>query len=705
MARIAPFLFVLFVSLSSWANPPVRIAAVGNSITYGAGIADREHQSYPAQLGRALGSGYEVKNFGVSGTTAMRSGNAPYAKTAQYQASLAYNPQIVLIKLGTNDANTREGNRDKVAECYKKEYQELIDTYKALPTRPRIVLMTPVPCVVTQGLHLDSDPVFQKTIIPAIEELAYENNLEVIDLYHLFDNKEIPSYLMPDKLHPSAVGAARMVERIAPVVEAEQLVLSPALKVVPVKEAKSFNFHGYRGWTWDEVGVKGYKIVAPRVQSKNGAQWVIRARFWGHQPQTDVALLERGFHIVYCPVENLYGSPKAVERWNAFYEKMVGAGFAPKVVLEGMSRGGLIVYNWAAANPDKVAAIYADAPVMDIKSWPLAATDDFAADKTQVLQAYGFADRAAAEAWGGNPIDHAAAVKGIPMLHVVGQADTVVPVADNTDVFKERVQKEGGRVMVVRKEGVGHHPHSLQAPATIVNFVLRNTGQLDNVCTVPIPGQEWRPAAGWKEGCDWWAVADELASMTDRPCDVLMLGNSITQALGGERTRITSFAGKKHLDAALGDSVRWISAGISGDRTEHLLWRLRECGYWKWNPKHVFVTIGVNNLVSGGDDPIQVAAGVEAVVREAAAMWPKAKIVVFGTLPYSNLEKSKAVAAALNAAVWPSNAVRIDPWEWFVAPDGTQRTEYYGGDKLHLSGEGYAMWSKKIAQIVQQSAE
>ena len=93
--------------------------------------------------------------------------------------------------------------------------------------------------------------------------------------------------------------------------------------------------------------------------------------FWGHEPQTDIALLEHGFHIVYCDVADLYGSDKAVQRWNSFYKRMVKAGFNKKVALEGMSRGGLIVYNWAAQNPEKVACIYADAPVMDFKSWPM----------------------------------------------------------------------------------------------------------------------------------------------------------------------------------------------------------------------------------------------------------------------------------------------------------------------------------------------
>ena len=84
------------------------------------------------------------------------------------------------------------------------------------------------------------------------------------------------------------------------------------------------------------------RLVAP-LQAAKGHPWVLRARFWGHEPQTDIALLERGFHIAYCDVTDLYGSPKAVKRWDAFYKQMTALGLNKKVGLEGMSRGALIV--------------------------------------------------------------------------------------------------------------------------------------------------------------------------------------------------------------------------------------------------------------------------------------------------------------------------------------------------------------------------
>src|SRR6202022_330196 len=128
------------------------------------------------------------------------------------------------------------------------------------------------------------------------------------------------------------------------------------------------SFHGYEcaDFTFKN---RSCKIARPKIAAKN-PPWIWRARFWGHEPQTDIALLERGFHIVYCDVAELYGNGEAVSLWNDYYALLKKAGLSKRVVLEGMSRGGVYVYNWAAENPEKVACIYADNPVLDLKSWP-----------------------------------------------------------------------------------------------------------------------------------------------------------------------------------------------------------------------------------------------------------------------------------------------------------------------------------------------
>ena len=198
-----------------------------------------------------------------------------------------------------------------------------------------------------------------------VEQLAYDNGLGIINLHNLFGN-QWDQAIMPDRLHPSSIGAGAMARKIGDYLL--NTVQSKPAAIVP-ENATSFNFHGYQGYDFQLDGVP-CKVVRPAKEAQ-GRPWIWRARFWGHEPQTDIDLLEQGFHVAYCDVADLYGADKAVKRWNKFYKYLVKNGFHKKTVLEGMSRGGLIVYNWAAQNSDKVACIYADAPVMDIKSWPM----------------------------------------------------------------------------------------------------------------------------------------------------------------------------------------------------------------------------------------------------------------------------------------------------------------------------------------------
>jgi pimeloyl-ACP methyl ester carboxylesterase len=216
------------------------------------------------------------------------------------------------------------------------------------------------------------------------------------------------------------------------------------------------------------------KIVLPEKAAK-GNPWIWRARFWGHEPQTDTVLLSKGYHLVYCDVVELFGNPAAVNIWNAFYSLMQKGGLAKKVVLEGMSRGGLYVYNWAAENPEKVACIYADAPVLDIRSWPggLGKGPGSAAAWEACKKAWNLHSDEDIRIFTGNPLDKIEKIVAgkYPMLHVCGDADEVVPMSENTDLFEAKIRALGGNITVIRKPGVGHHPHSLADPGPIVKFI------------------------------------------------------------------------------------------------------------------------------------------------------------------------------------------------------------------------------------------
>ena len=214
-------------------------------------------------------------------------------------------------------------------------------------------------------------------------------------------------------------------------------------------------------------------VVAPKAAAP-GRPWIWRTEFFGHEPQTDLALLERGWHVAYMDAKNLYGAPKAMALFGQFYAHMVAIHeLSPRVVLEGFSRGGLYAFNFAAIHPTRVAALYLDAPALDIRSWP--GGDRSSKQWVECLAAYGVTEETLPK-MKGNPIERIGAVATgrIPIIVVVGDADIVVPVAENTGILEQRYRQLGGTIEVIRKPGVGHHPHSLADPTPIVNFLLQH---------------------------------------------------------------------------------------------------------------------------------------------------------------------------------------------------------------------------------------
>jgi lysophospholipase L1-like esterase/pimeloyl-ACP methyl ester carboxylesterase len=226
------------------------------------------------------------------------------------------------------------------------------------------------------------------------------------------------------------------------------------------------------------IAGKPVTVVAPTTAAA-GRLWVWHGEFFGHKPAPDIALLKRGFHIVAMKVPDLLGSPPAVELWNQCYAELTGHyGFSRKPALVGLSRGGLYCYNWAIANPDRVSCIYADAPVCDFRSWPGGKGQAKGDPKNwqRVLTLWNFPDDAAAVAATVNPVDNLAplARNRVPLLHVFGDADDVVPWEENTGLIDARYRALGGDITLIRKPGVGHHPHGLDDSTPIVEFIAKH---------------------------------------------------------------------------------------------------------------------------------------------------------------------------------------------------------------------------------------
>ena len=184
----------------------VRVACIGNSITFGAGIKNRSRASYPSVLARMLGDNYWVKNFGVSARTMLNKGDHPYMNEPAYKNALAFNPNIVVIKLGTNDSKSFNW---KYKADFMKDAQTMINAFKGLPSQPKIYLCYPSKAYLTgDGIN---DDIISKEIIPMIKKLAKKNDLSVIDLHTAMDG--MPE-LFPDRIHPNEKGAQVMAKAV-----------------------------------------------------------------------------------------------------------------------------------------------------------------------------------------------------------------------------------------------------------------------------------------------------------------------------------------------------------------------------------------------------------------------------------------------------------------------------------------------------------
>lgn len=215
-------------------------------------------------------------------------------------------------------------------------------------------------------------------------------------------------------------------------------------------------------------------IVVTPDSVATGSPWIWRPAFFGAFDTVDRALLKKGFHVVYYDLTHGYGAPSTLSAGDRFYHFAVDSlGLSPKVTLEGLSRGGFFALQWAARNPLAVACVYVDAPVCNLLSWPGRQRADMWND---ALQLWGISDAdAQGECLAAFRTDllQALIAAHVPVMAVCGDSDTEVPYEENMKVWRDRYSDMGGHVELILKPGVGHHPHSLENPEPIVDFILR----------------------------------------------------------------------------------------------------------------------------------------------------------------------------------------------------------------------------------------
>ena len=239
-------------------------------------------------------------------------------------------------------------------------------------------------------------------------------------------------------------------------------------------------WHGFDQFHFRIAGRDAYLIVP--ATPLDGKPWIWRARFPDYHAEIDIELIRQGYHLGYLNVADQFGSPEIVERASAFYRYLVDQrGLNPTPALEGVSRGGLLVYNWAAANRDSVACIYCDTPVLDIRSWPGGKGAGIGSEAAwkKCLGAYGLTEDQAAQ-FNQQPIDKAGilAKAKIPILHIVSENARVVPPSENTYRLREELKKFGHDMAVISvaqgtEKSSGHH-FDHPDPRRVIEFIRRH---------------------------------------------------------------------------------------------------------------------------------------------------------------------------------------------------------------------------------------
>jgi len=201
---LAAFICTFLIQETFGQQKITKIAFIGNSITEGSGLSNPKTQSYPGQLANMLNSDWQVGNFGVSGRTMLKKGDYPIWNENKFKEALSFEPNIVVIMLGTNDS--KYYNWKYKADFYK-DYVSMIDTFANLASKPKIYICYPLK--VFKLLYDIDDKVIHDEIIPIIHQISIDKNLEIIDFYTPTSDKP---EIFSDGIHPTAKGAHFVAE-------------------------------------------------------------------------------------------------------------------------------------------------------------------------------------------------------------------------------------------------------------------------------------------------------------------------------------------------------------------------------------------------------------------------------------------------------------------------------------------------------------
>ena len=203
-----------------------------------------------------------------------------------------------------------------------------------------------------------------------------------------------------------------------------------------------------------------------------------RAEFFHAFEKCDAEMFKQGWYRAYIQASNMFGNPKSVEIMKKFHDYLVSEfGLCEKMILVGLSRGGLYSVNYAAVYPEDIAVLYLDAPVLSVAYWPFGRgkTERNETEVKLALEAFEMTEEELLAAKL-QPLDKVEKIAkaNIPIVFVCGDSDTVVDHTDNTEAFLDKFRALGGKYEYYVKPGCGHHPHGLEDTAPVIEFIEGN---------------------------------------------------------------------------------------------------------------------------------------------------------------------------------------------------------------------------------------
>lgn len=477
-------------------------------------------------------------------------------------------------------------------------------------------------------------------------------------------------------------------------------LLSFSLCAQSITEQKTENWHGFQKVSFRLNGTPAYYVKPTNAMAGN--PWVWRAHFPDWHISMDSILLEKGFHIAYINTNDRYGDPQAMLKWDEFYSYLTQSLlFAPKVALEGVSRGGLYVYSWAKRNPEKVSCIYTEAPVCDFKSWPGGKGKAKQSEKEwkQLLEIYGFTEEQAL-AYTDNPIDNleGLAAYKVPILHIIGLKDKLVPPDENTFPLVEKYQKLGGPAYIYSmSRGAqaleGHH-FPIEHPEWWANFIIQHS----------IPVVQTLSKTDYvqlRSGLsNFYQAINQKQTIT-----VAFLGGSITHNTGW-RNKISKYLQERFPK----NNFTFITAGIPSLGSLPHAFRFEQDVLQKGNPDLLFVEAAVNDHTNETDSLTQIRA-IEGIVRHAKKSNPTMDIILMAfadpdkTADYQNkkipleIKNHELVAShyqlpSINLAKEVADRLAANEFSW----------EYDFKD-LHPSPFGQEIYYQSIKYLINESCQ